>query len=116
MVTSYGNLRGYEGYYTIQNNVIIGRADGGTMMSVISSGAAPSNSNIVSGNQTKITGGNAYGLVIWQPSTGYTVNGNTNNGAAIGSGMFFNGTGSNCSITDNINFGTYVGGIGCTRY
>jgi hypothetical protein len=115
VVTSYGNLRGYEGYYTIQNNVITGRADGGTMMSVISSGAAPSNSNIVSGNQTKITGGNAYSLVMWIPSIGYTVSGNTNNGAVAGSGMFFNGTGSNCSITDNSNFVRYTGGTGCTK-
>jgi hypothetical protein len=115
VVTSYGNLRGYEGYSTIQNNVITGRADGGTMMSVISSGAAPANSNIVSGNQTKITGGNAYSLVMWTPSTGYKVSGNTNNGAAMGSGMFFNGTGSNCSIADNSNFVKYAGGTGCTK-
>jgi hypothetical protein len=85
------------------------------MMSVISSGAAPTNSNIVSGNQTKITGGNAYSLVMWAPSTGYTVTGNTNKGDVTGSGMFFNGTGSNCSITNNGNFVTYTGGAGCTK-
>jgi hypothetical protein len=114
VVTSYGNLRGYEGYYTIQNNTITGRADGGAMMSVISSGAAPANSNIVSGNQTKITGGNAYSVVMWIPSIGYTVTGNTNNGAVAGSGMLFNGTGSNCSITNNSNLVMH-GGTGCTR-
>jgi hypothetical protein len=29
--------------------------------------------------------------------------------------MFFNGTGSNCSIADNSNFAKYAGGTGCIK-
>jgi hypothetical protein len=107
--------RGFDGYYTFQNNTINGTANGAAMIAVGSSFSTDPHNYIISGNKFNIGpgGDGTYGVVVNWLNGGFTIDGNTNVGPTAGAGIVANGSG-NCAVTNNTRFGTYFTGA-CTQ-
>jgi hypothetical protein len=116
VIDTDGDERGFDGFYTFQNNTINGTANGGGMIAVTSASSSNPSGYIISGNTLNIGSGGAGTFGIANSlGGGFTMDGNINPGSTTGSGVFvFNGGASSCAVTNNTGFGTYATGA-CTQ-